>query len=137
MDRRHVAISLVAAFFAYASGASPAVAASSGAGAPRDCVSVQNGEAAIIQEGRYNILCMRPAPGPFAVRCSAENVPGSHVLALYPFDIQGPTEGEIEVLGDGHVLSLTGLAGADAHLFLSYDGPFNPIYDGYALTCHW
>lgn len=107
------------------------------AGTPKDCVSVEAGEPAIVQEGRYNILCLRPIPGPFTVACYAEGVPGPHTLVLYPFDIDGPARQRIEIAGDGPVLTLQGMAGPDAHLFLSYDGPFDPIRDGYSLTCRW
>lgn len=112
-------------------------AASGQVGTPKDCVLVEVGKPAVVQEGRYNILCLRPGPGPFSVSCFAEGVPGPHTLVLYPFDIGGPARQDIEIFGDGPVFSLQGMAGADAHLFLSYDGPFDPIRDGYNLTCRW
>lgn len=119
-------------------GSHPPVGATSGqVGTPKDCVLVEAGEPALVQEGRYNILCLRPDPGPFAVACFAEGVPGPHMLVVYPFDIAGPGRQDIQILGDGPVLALRGLAGNDAHLFLSYDGPFDPIRDGYRLTCRW
>lgn len=111
--------------------------ASAQTGRLKDCVSVEAGTPAVVQEGRYNILCLRPSPGPFFVDCFAKDVPGPHTLVLYPYAIDGPGRQDVEISGDGAALALRGVARTDAHLFLSYDGPFDPIRDGYTLTCRW
>jgi hypothetical protein len=104
---------------------------------PKDCVEVETGVPTVVQEGRYNILCLRPKPGPFLARCRAEQVMAPSSLTMYPFDIEGPSAKDIAVKDTGLILEVDGVAGIEAHLFLSYGGPFDPIRDGYTLTCRW
>ncbi|NQW12186.1 MAG: hypothetical protein HQ481_20160 [Alphaproteobacteria bacterium] len=113
----------------------PALAAAGGT--PKDCVELATAVPEPVHEGRYNILCLRPKPGPVNIKCRADAVTGASRLAIEPFDMAGLTSQTVEVTQDGPVFAITGTAGANAHLFFSYDGPFQPIRDQYTLTCRW
>lgn len=104
---------------------------------PKDCVALSRGIAATVHEGRYNILCVRPEPGPMDLRCKAEGVPAPSTLRVFPYEVDGAPETTIDLTADGPLPPVTGIAGPDAHVFFSYDGPFDPIRDGYRLTCRW
>lgn len=115
-----------------------AVAGPVAAQTPKDCAVLGSGEPAIVHEGRYNILCIRPAPGPFAPACSVEGVAGASRLAIHPLAIDGAGPAILPVDGDGPLpVPIDGTAGRDAYLFFSYDGPLDPIRDRYTLTCRW
>ncbi len=105
---------------------------------PKDCVRLQNGEGATVYEGRYDILCIHPDPGPLALSCAATRVPGPSFLAVHPYRVAGAGPQRVTV-ADGLQLMLSGHVDADgadeARVFFSYDGPFNPIKDRYTLTC--
>ena len=103
----------------------------------KDCIPMESGTPAIVHEGRYNILCVRPSPGPFSLACQVDGVPGESQLMVTPENVAGPGAARKSVSTDGPLLRLDGNAGAEAHVFFSYDGPFAPIRDGYALTCRW
>jgi len=104
---------------------------------PKDCVALADGVPETVHEGRYSILCVRPTPGPLTLRCRADGVPGPSLLRIYPHALDGARERILEIATDGALPPIDGTAGADAVVFFSYDGPFDPIRDRYTLTCRW
>lgn len=115
---------------------SPAYPQGTGA-TPKDCVEIASNVPGTVHEGRYNILCLRPSPGPVEIRCRADGVPGPNRLAVSPFAIARIKPHVVEITRDGPMLAVAGVARENAHLFFSYDGPFQPIRDRYTLTCTW
>jgi hypothetical protein len=111
-------------------------APSSGAGL-KDCVAMTAGRGATVHEGRYNILCVIPPPGPVTLQCSADGVAADSLLQVFAHDIAGAGDSTLTLTGDGPLPAISGTAGRDAHVFFSYAGPFDPIRDGYRLTCRW
>ena len=106
-------------------------------GKPKDCVEIAIDRPATVHEGRYNILCLRPRPGPVNIRCRTDAVSGPSRLAVEPYNMTGIESRIVDITDDGPVLVFSGVAGTNAHLFFSYDGPFQPIRDRYTLTCRW
>jgi len=109
-----------------------------GAGAsPKDCVELSPGVAETVHQGRYNILCVRPAAGAVSVACEVADVATPSRLQVHPLAIDGAYPQTVSIAGDGPLPEISGSAGSAAYVFFSYDGPFDPIRDGYSLTCHW
>lgn len=104
---------------------------------PKDCVALMPGQPEPVHEGRYNILCVRPQAGPLRLVCRLDGVPGPSNLLVHPHEVAGAEETSLSVTGDGGLPLIEGMAGAAAHVFFSYDGPFNPVHDKYTLTCRW
>lgn len=103
----------------------------------KDCVSVESDLPATVHQGRYNILCARLVAGAFHIACRADGVVGESTLRVGSVNVQPAIERVIQLRGNGELLSYSAVAGPNAHVFFSYDGPFNPIRDGYRLTCSW
>jgi hypothetical protein len=104
---------------------------------PKDCLALKPGIAETVHEGRYNILCVRPPPGPLALRCRVDGVTGQSALQVYPLTVDGTVDRTVTLSGDGPLPAVDGIAGPDAYAFFSYDGPFYPVRDKYRLTCRW
>ncbi len=104
---------------------------------PKDCVTLDKGVSQVVYEGRYNILCVRPPPGPLVLRCATDGVRGPSRLAVHPYSVDGPAPTILAISENGPLAEITGTAGPDAHVFFSYDGPFQPLNDRYRLTCRW
>lgn len=103
----------------------------------KDCVAMVSGAPATVHEGRYNILCLAPAAGPLDLRCTIGGSTGASVLKIYPHAIEGASQTTVQVSEDGPLPPIVGSAGPGARVFFSYDGPFDPIRDGYRLICRW
>ena len=104
---------------------------------PKDCLALEPNQPQIVHEGRYNILCVRPPPGPLDLRCTVDGVSGPSRLATHPYRVDGAVPQTIEIDSERPLAPLHGTARDGAHVFFSYDGPFYPVRDGYRLTCRW
>lgn len=108
------------------------------ASVPKDCIQMVNAKAATVHQGRYNILCIHPGAHALTIACKTDRVPGASRLMVHPHQFAPAEEAAIAIERSGQSFTLTGKGGgADARVFFSYDGPFDPIRDQYSLTCHW
>ncbi|MDF1792807.1 MAG: hypothetical protein P1U88_12900 [Thalassobaculaceae bacterium] len=103
----------------------------------KDCVAMAEGVPTTVHEGRYNILCVAPPPGPLTLNCAIRGTRGRSTLQVFPHAIAGAAEATVEMPDDGPLPTIAGRAGDTARVFFSYAGPFDPIRDGYDLTCRW
>ena len=107
---------------------------------PKDCVRLEPGVSAMVYEGRYDILCVHPPPGPLRITCGAAGVRGPSFLAVHPHRVEGADAGRLAITYGARfeIIGEVPADGAeDARVFFSYDGPFNHIFDRYTLTCRW